>query len=254
MTGQCATSRRARRDRMALGPGRPVDSASRNPYPALDGPCDGPHRPAGSIGTMEEAQLVRGLRERRETAVASFMERYRSLLYHCIGHFEQEPSAREDLYQELVLYVLERLDADRFDPHKGSLGTWLYRVAWCRCVDLKRRSLGRSQPRPSGDAEGLPDRVDPQPDPGQLADEAELGDLVRRALVMLDEEEQDLLELRFLEECTLGEISSRLGISHEQCKYRIKRASTALRRVLLNELSLERMADAAGYLARPSRP
>ena len=35
-------------------------------------------------------QLVRGLRAREETAVAAFLERYRSLLFHCIGHFEHE--------------------------------------------------------------------------------------------------------------------------------------------------------------------
>lgn len=197
--------------------------------------------------------LVQGLRERREQAVAGFMERYRPLLYHCIGHFETEAAARDDLYQELVLYVLERLDADRFDARKGSLGTWLYRVAWCRCVDLKRRSLGGVSARISAGSEGIPERTDPQPSPGDLVGEAEVGDIVRRALVRLDSEEQGLLELRYLEERTLGEIASALGISHEQCKYRLKRASSSMRRVILNELSLERMADAAGLLEKAPR-
>lgn len=197
---------------------------------------------------VDEALLVQGLRERKEQAVACFMERYRPLLHHCIGHFETEATARDDLYQELVLYVLERLDADRFDPSKGSLGTWLYRVAWCRCVDLKRRSQGSLSARTTGGGENLPDRPDPQPGPGEQVGEAEVGDLVRRALVRLDAQEQDLLALRYLEERTLGEIASLLHISHEQCKYRLKRASTAMRRVILNELSLERMAEEAGFL------
>src|SRR5262245_16655582 len=94
------------------------------------------------------------------------MERYRPLLYHCIGHFETEAAARDDLYQDLVLYVLERLDADRFDATKGSLGTWLYRVAWCRCVDLKRRNQAGMSARTSAGSDGLPDRTDPQPGPG----------------------------------------------------------------------------------------
>jgi RNA polymerase sigma-70 factor (ECF subfamily) len=199
---------------------------------------------------LDEALLVQGLRERKEQAVACFMERYRPLLHHCIGHFETEATARDDLYQELVLYVLERLDADRFDAAKGSLGTWLYRVAWCRCVDLKRRSQGALSTRTTGGADAIPDRPDPQPGPGDQVGEAEVGDIVRRALVRLDAQEQDLLALRYLEERTLGEIASLLGISHEQCKYRLKRASTAMRRVILNDLSLERMADEAGFLDR----
>jgi RNA polymerase sigma-70 factor (ECF subfamily) len=199
---------------------------------------------------MEEIQLVQGLRARDEEAVAVFLERYRSLLYHCIGHFEREASAREDLYQELVLYALERLDADRFDPEKGSLGTWLYRVAWCRCVDLRRRKHGPRAARTQGEGDLVPDRPDPGPGPGELAGEAEVGTLVRHALVQLEREERSLLDLRFVQGRTLGEISSELGISHEQCKYRLKRASTALRRVLLNDFSLERMADEEGYLQK----
>jgi DNA-directed RNA polymerase specialized sigma24 family protein len=59
----------------------------------------------------------------------------------------------------------------------------------------------------------------------------------------LDPEERALLELRFVDERTIGEISDALSISLEQTKYRLKRASTALRRVLLNELALENAAE-----------
>jgi RNA polymerase sigma-70 factor, ECF subfamily len=199
---------------------------------------------------MEEVQLVRGLRARDEAAVAAFLERYRSLLFHCIGHFERDSAGRDDLYQELVLYVLERLDADRFDSQKGSFGTWLYRVAWCRCVDIKRRGQNRRHAYLATGTDGLADRPDASPGPGEQAGEAEVGTLVRRALVTLDNEDRSLLDLRFVQGHTLGEISGQLGISHEQCKYRLKRASTALRRVLLNDLSLERMAGNEGFLQK----
>lgn len=199
---------------------------------------------------MEEVDLVRGLKERDEEVVATFLERYRSLLYHCIGHFEQEPSARDDLYQELVLYALERLDADRFDPSKGSLGTWLYRVAWCRAVDLLRKNQGRRQAQVATGSDGIPERPDPGPGPGEVAGEAEVGTLVRRAMVQLELEDRSLLDLRFVQGRTLVDISGTLGISHEQTKYRLKRASSALRKVILNDLSLERLADAEGYLQK----
>jgi RNA polymerase sigma-70 factor (ECF subfamily) len=197
---------------------------------------------------MDEKKLVIGMRARDEKVVATFLETYRSLLFHCIGHFESEASARDDLYQELVLYIFERLDAGRFDPDKGSLGTWLYRVAWCRCVDIKRRTGGARHLKHSQDSESAPERPDHSPGPQDQAGDAEVGTLVRKALVQLEREERSLLDLRFVEGHTLGEISGRLGISHEQCKYRLKRASTALRRVLLNDLSLEKLAESEGYL------
>jgi RNA polymerase sigma-70 factor (ECF subfamily) len=200
------------------------------------------------MGGLDEQRLVRDLRERREEVVAVFLERYRSLLFHCIGHFEADPTGRDDLYQELVLYALERLDAGRFDPAKGSLGTWLYRVAWCRCVDLKRREAGRPISTQAQTEESVPESPDPRPDPTELAGEAEIGELVRRAMGLLDTEDRRLLELRHMQGEPLATISQRLGLSAEQCKYRLKRASTALRRVILNDLSLDRLAGEAGFL------
>ena len=63
--------------------------------------------------------------------------------------------------------------------------------------------------------------------------------MVRRGMSHLDEEERALLVMRFVDDRTIGEISDALSISLEQTKYRLKRASTALRRVLLNDLAME---------------
>jgi RNA polymerase sigma-70 factor (ECF subfamily) len=188
---------------------------------------------------LEEFELVAGLRARREDVVATFLDRYRSLFFHCIAHFESDHSAREDLFQDIVLYVLERLDQQSFDPAKGSFGTWLYRVAWCRCVDLKRKAGARRNPKLTPVGDRVPERADSSPGPGEAAGEDEIGDLVRRGMSSLDEEERLLLQMRFVDDRTIGEISTALSISIEQTKYRLKRASTALRRVLLNEFAME---------------
>ena len=45
--------------------------------------------------------------------------------------------------------------------------------------------------------------------------------------------------LRFVDGRTLVEIADELGISMEQAKYRLRRAATALRRVLLNDFAIE---------------
>ena len=188
---------------------------------------------------VDEQQLVEGLRQRREEVVSVFLERYRPLFYHCISHFEPDPTSRDDLYQDVVMYVLHRLDRDSYDSAKGTLGTWLYRVAWCRCVDLKRKQAARKNPRLTHAGDQVPDRPDETALPGDQVGDAEIGSLVRRGMATLEDEERALLELRFVDEHTLQEISARLSISLEQTKYRLKRASISLRRVLLNELALE---------------
>jgi RNA polymerase sigma-70 factor (ECF subfamily) len=191
------------------------------------------------VGSPNELELVEGLRRRHEASVQGFLERYRSLFYHCIGHFETEPGAREDLYQDLVLYVLERLDRDSFDAGKGSLGTWLYRVAWCRCVDLKRKEGARRRPKLSTGNEDLPERADESPGPDEEVGSEELGGYVRDAMAVLEPEERALLDLRFVQGETLGEIAGHLSISLEQTKYRLRRATVSLRKVLLNTYAVE---------------
>jgi RNA polymerase sigma-70 factor (ECF subfamily) len=193
--------------------------------------------------TVEEHLIVQGLRDREEEAVKVFLERYRSLFYHCIGHFESDPGAREDLYQDLVVYALERLDRGTFDPEKGSFGTWLYRVAWCRSVDLKRRQSARNRPGPASGGDEVPDRADETPGPDERAGTGEIGDMVRSAMGQLAPEEQDLLNLRFVDAQTMGSISRSLGISLEQTKYRLRKAVVSMRKVLLNQYAYEEVTE-----------
>lgn len=188
---------------------------------------------------MDEAQLIAGLRARREPAVAAFLERYKALLYHCIAHFEADQAIREDLYQDLVLFILERLDREAFDPGKGSFSTWLYRVAWCRSVDQKRREGTRRRPRLASIGEELPERIDEAPGPDEAAGSSEVGGVVREALAELSPEDRSLLDLRFVQGDTIADIAEALGISIEQTKYRLRRATVGLRRVLLNHFALE---------------
>lgn len=192
---------------------------------------------------MEEAQLVEGLRQRHDGAVRCYLERYRSLFFHCIGHFEQDSLRREELFNDLAWHALERLERDRFDPQRGSFGTWLYRVAWCRSVDLQRRANARRRVKLTSGIEDLPERADLKPDPGHNASTAELGERVRAALSELEPEERALLELRHEDDLTLQDVASELGITLEQTKYRLKRATLRVRRALLARMPREEVLE-----------
>ena len=185
---------------------------------------------------MDDQDYVEGMIAGRDEVVAAFLERYRPLLVHCIASFEPDTSAREDLEQELVCTIIGRLRQGRFDASKGSFGTWLYRVAWCRCVDLKRKERSRRQPLVQA-SETLPERVDESPGPGEVAGSSEIGERVRRAMSELEPEERALIELRFIHNRTLTDIAEELEITLEQTKYRLRRAQSALRRVLLRRFS-----------------
>lgn len=186
--------------------------------------------------SAEDEELVQGLLSGEERAVDRFIARYQPLFRHCIAHFEADPTTREDLYQMLLWHALERLRQGAFDGTKGAFGTWLYRVAWCRCVDLKRKDNARRRiPIRLADEE-LPDEPDPHPSPQEVAGEEEVSALVRASLGEIEPEERDLLVLRFVDGMTLLDVAERLELTLEQTKYRLKRASSSLRKALITRL------------------
>lgn len=175
------------------------------------------------------AELVRRVQDREPGAMEALLEEYRPLMLHGVGQFVTGEAAKEDLLQDVLGYVVERLDRDRFDPEKGTLSAWLYRVVWCRCVDLKRREStgGRLPTLPS--FEDLTEPSDDSPDPSEVAGEYEVGSLVRDALAELDPDDAELLRLRHMRDLTIVEIAARRSQSLETVKYRLKRATQALR-------------------------
>jgi RNA polymerase sigma-70 factor (ECF subfamily) len=196
-------------------------------------PSEPPGEPTVDRFALDEDALAAGLRARTDPAVASFLEHYRSLILHCIGQFESDPTQREDLYQELMAYVLERLDAGSFDSRKGSFGTWLYRVAWCRCVDLKRRESASRRLPTVPSTEDVREPSDGSRGPAQEVGGSEVGELVRSCLEELDPGDADLLRMRHLAEMTLVDIAEARSQSLETVKYRVKRATQSLRQRLL---------------------
>ena len=192
-----------------------------------------------TTNTLEEVDLVRGLMDRDPKAMEAFLQRYSPLLHHCISQFAGRELEREDLFQELLKYSLERLDGDHFDPERGALGTWLYRVAWCRCVDLQRRLKARQAPGSRLPQEAIPEQGDEDPGPLEVAADAEIAGEVRDALIRLDPQERNLLELRYLQDLSLKEVSSVLSLTLETTKYRLSGAKRSLRRLLINNHQLE---------------
>jgi RNA polymerase sigma-70 factor (ECF subfamily) len=192
-----------------------------------------------TTNTLEEVDLVRGLMDRDPKAMEAFLQRYSPLLHHCISQFAGRELEREDLFQELLKYSLERLDGDHFDPERGALGTWLYRVAWCRCVDLQRRLKARQAPGSRLPQEAIPEQGDEDPGPLESAADAEMAGDIRSALVQLDPQERNLLELRYLQDMSLKEVSAVLSLTLETTKYRLSGAKRSLRRLLINNHQLE---------------
>lgn len=117
--------------------------------------------------------------------------------------------------------------AEQFDRSKSSVGTWLYRIARNRRIDMLRRD--RSEPLDTDEAELVPSDDTAADD---ALDSMQREDRVRAAMKTLPPEQLALIRLAFFENLSHSDIADKLRLPLGTVKSRIRLAFTRLRRQL----------------------
>ena len=140
----------------------------------------------------------------------------------------------EDVAQEVFLRAWRK--AGSYDPDKGAVSTWLYRIAVNLCIDRNRRTGFR---RFVG--------LDAAPEPEDDSPGAEAGlearqrlERTRRAIAGLPERQRRAILLRAAGDMGTAEIAATLGISEGAAEQLLVRARGTLRRMLEREEEEER--------------
>lgn len=149
----------------------------------------------------------------------------------------------EDVVQQTFLSVLEHLDTFRGD---GPIAGWVLRIAANHGLKLlrKRRALPTVplDAAAENEAVGLPhpDYVAPWRDaPAELAQRAEVRQLLDEALSELDDKYRVVFVLRDVEGFSVRETAEALGLTESAVKVRLLRARLALRERLTRALGDE---------------
>jgi RNA polymerase sigma-70 factor (ECF subfamily) len=125
----------------------------------------------------------------------------------------------EDLTSQVFMDALESLPRYR---HRGHFPAWLFSIARHRLLNHWRRRSSEV------DIETAEDRASPALDPlAEVVRNEEIQSL-KGLIDELEEDEQDLLRLRFVAELSYGEIAGVLGSSEEAAKKRIYRLLTRM--------------------------
>jgi RNA polymerase sigma factor (sigma-70 family) len=181
---------------------------------------------SGSDVAKEMARLVERVAESRDRdAFALLFDHYAPRLSAYLQRLGAEPALAEEIAQDAMVALWRK--ADQFDASKSSVGTWLYRIARNRRIDLLRRARGgevelAEAAQPVDDA--------PRPDEALAAQQRET--LVRRAIRKLPAEQLALVRLAFFEGRSHSEIASETGLPLGTVKSRIRLAFSRLRRGL----------------------
>jgi RNA polymerase sigma-70 factor (ECF subfamily) len=159
-----------------------------------------------------------------EEAIAELYDRFGPLVYKVAWQFQPSHAEAEDAVQEIFVRLWQT--ADRFDPRRAKLVTWVMLIARRHLIDRLRRSSVRPQPRSlEGDQHGEAAAVLP----GQRLVNAEVNERLLDRIRELPELQQIVIERAYLQGYTLREVSEQLDAPLGTIKSALSRGLARLR-------------------------
>ena len=189
----------------------------------------------------DDVALMGRVRERDERAVEELVRRFERPLYSLAYRVAGSDRFAQDVVQEVFVTVW--LDADRYDPARGAVSSWLLTITRFKAIDMLRRETGAKRRTVDVDLSLRPANDD-------VHEETWLRtrrETVRAALRELSDTEREAVTLAFFDGLTHVEVAEALAIPLGTAKSRIRYGLIRLRRVLGESLSESvSAADAAG--------
>jgi RNA polymerase sigma-70 factor, ECF subfamily len=175
-----------------------------------------------NVADMQDAsRLMERVRARDADAFESLYDRYHALVYGLALRVLADPSAAEDVTQNVFLKIWTAPDAFR----SGNLEGWLARVARNRAIDVLRSKKLRSESE-------LSESIPADSTLEQTAMERMDGERARAAMGRLPDEQRSLLELGFFGGMTHDAIARQTGLPLGTVKTRMRSGLRRLRELL----------------------
>lgn len=171
---------------------------------------------------MDDWQLLeKYARTDDPAAFSALVDRHLGLVYATALRISGDPAAADDISQATFILLEEK--ADLLKPG-GSLASWLYQSA----VFKARKHVTKERTRREKEAKGAEFMT---PTPAETAENEwnEIRPLIDAALESLSEEDRGIMISRHLQQMSLKDAGSVLGISEDAAGKRVARAGARLR-------------------------
>jgi RNA polymerase sigma-70 factor, ECF subfamily len=195
-----------------------------------------------AFDTCSDEILLRMAMAGDEEAFTRLYRRLRGAVYRFARRMSGSSSVAEDVTQEVFLILLRK--AELFDPQRGSLSTYLMRIARneiLRRLDRDRAYVTLAEEDSAPDKnpdENLIVRIDPL---GNLVRNEEI-ESVRQAVLGLPLHYREAVVLCELEEMSYGEAAALLGCAVGTVRSRLHRARALLKQRLRGNEAVEQDA------------
>jgi RNA polymerase sigma-70 factor (ECF subfamily) len=196
---------------------------------------------ATGLDRLDDGALVERARQRDGAAVRLIMQRHNRRLYRVARSVLHDDAEAEDVVQETYVRAFTHLDGYRGE---AQLSTWLTRIALNEALGRLRRrriTVGLKDIdaiNDQGEARVIYLRSARQDsDPEAAAARGEVRRLLERAVDQLPDHFRVVFMLRDIEEMSVEETASHLGLRPETVKTRLHRARRLLREALNKTLA-----------------
>lgn len=189
-------------------------------------------------GGSDDLELLRAAQQGDFAAFEAIVDRFQPRVYSMAMRIVRRAEDAEDVTQQTFVSLIEHLDQFRGD---ASVATWILRIATNHALKVLRKRRGL----PTVPLEGRADQEDdysalPHPEyiaqwrdnPEDLAQRAEVRQVVEQALGNLEEKYRVVFVLRDIEGLSVKETAEALGLTEANVKVRLLRARLQLREQL----------------------
>ena len=180
----------------------------------------------------DDPTLVRRVAAEDPTALAELYDRFSGLLLSLARRVLGDEAEAEEILQEVFLQVWNQ--AERYDPRRSSVSTWLVLIARSRAIDRLRSRQVKDRTLLNLQQEKRGQNTSPEAPRSVLMKERR--QRLRREMQELPDEQRQVLDLAFFRGMTQSEIAASTGIPLGTVKTRTLLAMKKLRNALTEDL------------------
>lgn len=177
-----------------------------------------------AAGEDPDAMLLRKVAQRDASAMRVIFLRHHQRVFGFALRFVHSRELAWDIVSEVFLDVWRSAHLFRY---RSRVSTWLLAIARFKAIKAVRQPARRNL-----DESGLSEIVDTSDTPEAAFNRKEVGDILRTCLAELSPVHRQALDLFYYHDCSVAEVSRRIGIPKATVKTRLFYARKHLAEVL----------------------
>ena len=185
--------------------------------------------------TLEDVELITRIAKGDREAFSIFHHRHITLLFSTAYRVLNNQNDAEDVAQDVLFMIWEK--SPMYDKARGKPCTWAVTMTRNKAIDRLRSIQRRSKLSNSLEIESrIHEQTAETFDPGDDLESFEKNALVRSAVLKLNKEQREVIELTYFAGLSQQEISERINKPIGTIKARIRRGMIRLRKLVSHKI------------------